>query len=103
MLALRAPNANIHVRIAAERTFLHFAIRDAEFAQEQPQFLQIGDGLLGRTDVRLADDFQERRAGPVEIDFRDLLLVQELAGVFFEMDADQADFALADVEPAAGA
>ena len=63
----------------------------------------------GRVDLGLADDFQQRRAGAVEIDQAVLagavLIVQHLAGVLFQMGADDADpFAcpvgMRDLEPA---
>jgi hypothetical protein len=53
------------------------------------QCLGIGDRLGRRAHVRLGDDFQQRRAGAVEVDAGAPVevFVQRLAGVFFEMGA----------------
>src|SRR3546814_10647477 len=57
------------------------------------QLLQIRDGVGGRADIRLGDDFDQRRAGTVEVDARlaDMAFVHRLAGVFFHVRARDAD------------
>jgi hypothetical protein len=57
------------------------------------QLLHIRHRLLGRTHVRLGDDFQQRRAGTVQVDAGPTvkILVQRLAGVFLQMGAGDAD------------
>ena len=64
-------------------------------AEQQANLFQIGLGLLRGWQVGLADDLQQRRAGAVEIDQAVAagarFVVQHLAGVFFEVGADDAD------------
>ena len=99
LISARVPNfsradlAHRHVRVAAERAFLHVAVADLEVAHQRVHLLEIGHGLFRRTHVGLGDDFDERRAGAVEIDAGLLrqALVQRLAGVLFEMRARDAD------------
>ncbi len=88
------------VGIAAQRAFLHVAVAHAGVEDDFLQPRQIFVGLVGRGDVGLADDFNQRHAGAVQIDRRLLVgigkaFVQALARVFFEMHAGDADFLLA--------
>ena len=55
--------------------------------------LQVRDRLLRRTKVRLRDDLEQRRAGPVEVDAAgaDQPLVQRLARVFLQMRTRDTD------------
>ena len=69
--------------------------------------LHIGHCFLGRADVRLGNDLQQRRAGTVEVDATHAVevFVQALAGVLFQVrtgDADALDGAVfqGDVEEA---
>src|SRR5206468_3072148 len=72
-----------------------FAVRNLQLAQEQAEFLEIRLGLFRAGQLRLADDLQERRTRAIEIDealpTAALLIVQHFAGVFFEMNADDAN------------
>ena len=66
-----------------------------------PDLFQVGLRLFRAADLRLADDFQERCPGSVQIDetfpagmnpaARFFFVVEHLAGVFFEVDADDAN------------
>ena len=91
----RQRKVDVHVGIAAQAALLHFAVGNADLAQQQANLLEIRLGLLGAREVGLADDLQQRRAGAVEIDqavaAAALLVVQHLAGVLFQVDADDAD------------
>ena len=51
----------------------------------------IGDCFSGAAHVRFRDDFQQRRAGAVQIDARHALVIfmQRFAGVFFQVCARQ--------------
>ena len=69
--------------------------------------LHVGHGFLGRTDVRLGNDFQQRCAGAVQVDPAHAVevFVQALASVLFQVrtgDADALDGAVfqGDVEEA---
>ena len=57
------------------------------------QFFEIGRCLLRRPDIRFADDFDQRRAGPVQVNiaFRFMFGMDEFAGVLFHVDPGQAD------------
>src|SRR5262249_28868146 len=85
----------VDVRIAAQRTFLHLAVRDADTAQQQTDFFEVGFRLLGTADLGPTDDLQQRSTRAIEVDEAittpALLVVQHLAGVFFEMGPDDAN------------
>ena len=82
------------IRLGAQVSLLHLAVRDAEINQDGAQFLQIGAGLVRRRNVRreLGDDLHQRHAAPVVVH---LALVapgmNELAGVLFQMDTPDVD------------
>ena len=57
----------IDVRVHAQAPFLHVAVRHVEVAQQQFEFRQKGLGFLGRPQVGVADDFQQRRAGAIQV------------------------------------
>src|SRR5262249_19727773 len=71
-----------------------------ELAHQPADLFEVCLGLLGAGEVRLADDLQQGRAGAVEVNEAvlagALLVVQHLAGVYFEVNADDAN------APAAG-
>ncbi len=95
-----ATGTHADVGIAAQGTFFHVAVADAGVKDDFFQASQIFVGFVGRGDVGLADDFDQGDTGAVEIDGRFLVgvgeaFVQALAGVFFEVDAGDADFLLA--------
>ena len=88
-----------HVRVDAERAFLHLHVGDTDREQRGAQLLDVALGLLGRTDVGLGDDLEQRHAGAVVVDEGVLGVVdaptpadvQRLAGVLFEVRARDAD------------
>ncbi len=59
---------NVDIGVTAQASFLHFAIGNLQLAEQQAQLFQIRLGFFWTAQLRLADDFQERRAGPVQID-----------------------------------
>ena len=104
-------DVQVDVGIDPQAAFLHVAVGDAEVVQQQFQLGEIGLGLGRRAHVGLADDFQERRAGAVQVDaavgLAGHFVVHALAGVFFEVGADDADplgrklaLGIADLQPA---
>ncbi len=113
-LAGRRVDVEVDVGIDPQAALLHVAVRHAEVREQQLELGQIGLGLGRRAHVGLADDFQERRAGPVQVDLAvgqaRLLVVQAFAGVLFEVCPDDADplgldsaLGIADLQPALGA
>ena len=92
-----AARTHTDVGVAAQRAFFHVAVADGGVEDDFLQARQIFVGLVGRGDVGLADDLDQGNAGAVEVDGGFLVgigeaLVQALAGVFFEVDAGDADF-----------
>src|SRR6185436_3778369 len=85
-----------NVGVAAEGAFLHVAVADADPDHERVQLACVGDGLCGAAQIGLGNDFQQRRAGPVEIDAGAVAsLVQGLARVLLEMGARETNHLLA--------
>ncbi len=86
---------DVDVGIAAQAAFLHFAIGHFDLTQQQANLLEIGLGLFGRREIGLADDLQEGGAGAVEVDQAiaagPMLVMQHLAGIFFEMGTQNAN------------
>ena len=94
-----AARTHADVGIAAEGAFFPVAVANAGVEDDLLQASQIFVGLVGRREVGLTDDFDQGHAGAVEIDGRFLFgvgeaFVQALTGVFFEVDAGDADFLL---------
>ena len=56
----------------AQRALLHARVRDPERDDRLPEELEEALRLLGRAEVRLRDDLDERRAAAVEVDQRPL-------------------------------
>ena len=85
--------AHRDVGVAAKRAFLHVAVTNADPLHQCVQRLGIGDRLGGRAHVRLGDDFQQRRTGAIQVDAGPAvkILMQRLAGIFFEMGAGEPD------------
>ena len=111
IVARRGVDVQIDVGVDAQAAFLHVAVGDAQVGEQQLELGQIGLGFGRRAHVGLADDFQQRRAGPVQIDaavgLAGQLVVHALAGVFFQVGPDDADplrldapLGIADFEPA---
>ena len=88
-------DVQVDVGVAAQAPLLHVAVGDFEVGEQQLQLVEVGVRLGPRAEVGLGDDFQQRRAGAVEIDqavaAAARLVVQVLAGVLFEVGADDAD------------
>ncbi len=84
--------AHRHVGVAAEAAFLHVAVADAQPHHQRMEGARIFDRLDAGAHVGLGDDLQQRRAGAVEVDAGEavIVLVQRLAGVFLEVGARQA-------------
>ena len=62
--------AHRYVRVAAQIAFLHVAVAHADVLQRAAQEVDVVVGLPARTEIRLADDLEQRRAGAVEVDIR---------------------------------
>ena len=88
-------DVQIDVGVHPQAAFLHVAVGDAQVVQQQFQLGEIGLGLGRGAHVGLADDFQKRRARPVQVDaavgLTGYLVVHALARVFLEVGADDAD------------
>ncbi len=89
-----------HVGVAAQRALLHPDVGDGQRPAELTQLVDVGAGDLGRADVRLGDDLDQRYAGPVVVDQRvggpvdapgGPADMQGLAGVLLHVDAGDAD------------
>ena len=88
------PDADIGV--AAQRAFFHVAVADAGVEDDLLQPREVFMGFVGRRDVGLADDLNQRYAGAVQINRSPLTAVgkaimQGLAGVFLQVHARDAD------------
>ena len=64
----------------AQRALLHLRVGDAELDHRLPQQLQEPLRLLGRADVGLGHDLDERRAAAVEVDERAVRAVDPALG-----------------------
>ncbi len=88
-------DVQIDVGVYPQAAFLHVAVRDVQIGQQQLQLGQIRFGLFGRADIRVADDLQQRRARAIQVDAAVRLagrfIVHTLAGVIFQVSADDAD------------
>ncbi len=60
-----ALGANAHVGVAAQRAFFHVAVADAGVEDDLFQVGEVFVGFVGRGDIGLADDFDERHAAAV--------------------------------------
>ena len=83
-----------HVCIAAERAFLHVAVTDFQVTYERVNLARIGHGFFRAAHVGFGHDFEQRRAGAVQIDTAHIreLVVDRFAGVFLEVRAGNAYF-----------
>ncbi len=88
---VRAFLAHRHIRVTAETAFLHVAVTDIDPSHQRVQGFRILDGFFGRAHIGLGHDFQQRRAGTIEINSGHalIILVQGFAGVFLEVGAGQ--------------
>ena len=85
--------ADGNISVTTERTFLHIAVADFQVTHQGMDFFHVGDGFLGRTHIRFGDDFQQWRAGAVQIDtgLAVEILVQRFSGVFFQVSTGNTD------------
>ncbi len=87
----------VDVWLEAHVPFLHDAFCDAEESTDVAKLFGKRDDFIRGLKVRLRDDLQERRPRPVVINDGVInrraarLVVEQLAGVLFEMSADDAD------------
>ncbi len=83
--------AHRHVGIAAETALLHVAVAHVQPHHQRVQRLGVFDRLRAAAHVGFGDDLEQRRAGAVQVDAggAGVVLVQRLAGVFFEVRAGQ--------------
>ncbi len=93
---LRAARTHADIGVAAERAFFHVAIADAGKEHDLAEGGEIGVGLFGGADVRLGNDFAERRATAVVIDIGLFGGVREafvkiFRGIFFQVKTGDAD------------
>ena len=88
-----AAGAHRHIGIAAERTLLHVAVADLQVAHQRVDLFHVRHRLLGRAHVGLGDDFEQRRAGAIQVDAAGVgqALMQGLAGILLQMRASDAD------------
>ena len=61
-------DVQVDVGVDPQAAFLHVAVGNAQIGEQQLQLGEIGLGFGRRTHVGLADDFQQRRAGAIQID-----------------------------------
>ena len=84
--------AHADVGIAAKRAFLHVAVANADPGDDFVQLFGVGHGLGTGAHVRLGDNFQQRRAGTVQVNARFVgeQVVDGFARIFFQVGAHQA-------------
>ena len=70
---------------------VHIGVGDASGDEDLLKGLEVGEGFLGRLDVRLGDDLHERGAGAVEIDEGGVGEVGGFGDIFLEVDAVEFD------------
>ena len=106
-----AEQADADIGVTAERAFFHVAVADAGVEHDLAKRGEIGVGLVWSAHVRLGDDFAEGRAAAVVVDVGlsgglRKPFVQIFCGVFFEMQASDADAffraVVVDFNPAVG-
>ena len=84
------------VGVAAQAAFFHVAVADAGVEQDFLEPREVVEDLVGRAQVGLRDDFNQRRAAAVEVDVGarggvGKAVVEALAGVFFHVQTRDAD------------
>ena len=79
------------VHVAAEVALFHVGVGGSAFEEDELERAEVGDGLLGGLEIRLADDLHERGAGAVEIDERGGGEVGGFRDVLLKVDAVEAD------------
>ena len=85
-----------HIGVATQAALFHVAVGDAGVEEDLLELGEVFEGLVGGAEIGLGDDFDERRSAAVEIDIgagggvREPV-VEALAGVFFHVQAGDAD------------
>ena len=84
------------VGVAAEGAFFHVAVGDAGVEEDLLEAGEVFEGFVGRAEVGLGDDLDEGCAAAVEVDVGagggvGEAVVDAFAGVFFEVEAGDAD------------
>ena len=86
--ALRA-HRNVHV--AAQASFLHLAVADADVLHNHLELFHIFPCFGNAADVRLGDDLDQRHAAPVVVHIGVPVFVDQLAGIFLNVNPGDAD------------
>ena len=95
-----AAAAQRHVAVAAHGTLLHGAVRNAQRHKDATELLHKQASLLGRAQVGLGDELNQRRAAAVVVDERlgrggnatlGATHVNHLGGILLHMDTQDAD------------
>src|SRR5208282_5670679 len=106
-----AAAAHAHVGVAAQRALLHVAVAHLGIEQHLLQGVEIGVSFLGRTQIGLGNDFDERNAAAVEVNVGvaggvGKALVHALGRVVFQVQPGDADalgaLGVLDFQPAGG-
>ena len=86
LLCAHLPDGQVHV--STHGALLEFAVRSTQILDDEPQFFQISDDLVGRTHIRLGYDLDQRHAGTVEVHQGAVLplVMDELARILLHMD-----------------
>ena len=101
--------AHRDVGVDAQRALLELAVGGADGHEDGAQLLDVGAGVVGRAQVGLRDDLEQRDAGPVvvhegvlgAVDAAAAALVGGLAGVLLQVGPGDADAGAArQLEPA---
>ena len=89
--ASRRPNG--HVRVATQRSLLHIPVGNAKVPHDLANLPHVRIRFAGRAQVRLRNDFDERRSAPVVVQQRvaRVLVVNGPPGVLFHVDAGESD------------
>ena len=93
---VRALEHDADVGVAAEGAFFHVAVGDAGVEEDLFELGEVLEDFVGGAEVGLGDDLDERRAAAVEVDVGagggvGEAVVEALAGVFFHVEAGDAD------------
>ena len=93
---MRAVATDNHVCVATDIPFFHVAGGYVQILEDLFQFRHISVGFVRTADVRLADDLNKGRAGPIQVHVGIPVGILEsimdaLAGIVFHVDARNAD------------
>ncbi len=99
----RAAQPDAYIGVAAQVTLFHIAGGDLDVLQHLLQLGQKRVGFVRIPHIGIADNLDQRRAGPVQVDVSEAVGILEsvmnaLAGVVFHVDARDADALLRPVD-----